>query len=181
MKLTYFVLSVLLLTSPVIAASADDLSSTPAPTGFVSALPAPEVTVSAGKAATVKLQFSVKSGYHINANHPNSDLQIPTELKLDLPANISLGKVTYPAGSELTLSFSPEKFNVYTGDFTVEASIRTPRNAAPGSYHVDGVLRYQACNDHACYPPKKVPVGFDIKVLAAKSGNHAHAPKSAHP
>jgi hypothetical protein len=151
----------------MMAASADDQSPAPATSGFVSALPAPEVTLAAGKTTTIKLQFSVKTGYHINANHPNSDLEIPTELKLELPANISLGKVTYPAGTDITLSFSPEKFNVYTGDFTVEASVSAPRNTAAGSYHVDGALRYQACTDHACYPPKKVPVSFDIKVSAA--------------
>jgi hypothetical protein len=33
------------------------------------------------------------------------------------------------------------------------------------------VLRYQACTDHACYPPKKLPVGFDVKVLAAGKRN----------
>jgi hypothetical protein len=170
MKLTSIVLSLLLLMSPAIGV-ADDLTPAPAPAGFVSALPVQDVTVSAGKATTVKLQFSVRSGYHINANHPNSDLQIPTELKLDLPANLSLGKVTYPQGTDLTLSFSPEKFKVYTGDFTVEAALSTLRTTAAGSYHVDGVLRYQACTDHACYPPKKVPVAFDVKVTAAGARN----------
>jgi hypothetical protein len=173
MKLICLFLSLLLI-SPAVTARGDDLPATPAPTGFVSALPAPDVTVSAGKATTVKLQFSVKSGYHINANHPYSDLQIPTELKLDLPANFNLGKVTYPQGIDITLSFSPEKFKVYTGDFTVEAALSAPRSMAPGSYHVDGVLRYQACTDHACYPPKKLPVGFDVKVLAASAARSVH-------
>src|SRR5690242_10669691 len=128
MKPTRFVLPLLLLSLSITRVFADDLPSTPAPgSGFVSASPIPDVTVSAGKAAAVKLQFSVKSGYHINSNHPNSDLQIPTELKLDLPSNISLGKVTYPKGTELTLSFSAEKLNVYTGDFTVEASVSALR------------------------------------------------------
>jgi len=184
MKLTRFLTLLLLLALPIAQAPADEPSSTPVSgSGFVSALPAPEVTVSAGKPATVKLQFSIRSGFHINSNHPNSDLQIPTELKLDAPTDIGIGELTYPPGTELSFSFSPEKFDVYTGDFSVVASVSALRTTAPGNYRVEGVLHYQACSDHACYPPKKLPVGFDVKVLPAKSGNHAHAPapKSAHP
>src|SRR5438876_9923483 len=110
MKLTRFLTLLLLLALPIAQAPADEPSSTPVSgSGYVSALPAPEVTVSAGKPATVKLQFSIRSGFHINSNHPNSDLQIPTELKqiptelkLDAPTDIGIGELTYPPGTELS-------------------------------------------------------------------------------
>lgn len=162
MKLIRFFGVMLLAVLPVLTAPADEASSG---TGYVSALPTPEVTVSADKPAVVKLQFSVKSGYHINSNHPYSDLQIPTKLNLDPPTDISIRQVTYPEGSELTLAFSPEKLSVYNGEFTVLASVSAVRTAAPGTYRVHGVLNYQACSDRACYPPKQLPVSFDIKVM----------------
>ncbi len=171
MKLTSFFLCLLLVSLPARQTLADDLSSAPASysSGYVSALPAPEIKVSAGRPGAVKLSFSVKSGYHINSNHPNSDLQIPTKLRLDPPTDIGIGEVTYPGGTELSLTFAPnQKFSVYTGEFSIVASVSAVRSATPGNYRVHGVLNYQACSDRACYPPKQLPVSFDVKVLRSR-------------
>ncbi len=119
-----------------------------------------------GKASTVTLAFRVASGFHINSNHPNSELLIPTVLKLDPPTDLSLGNFQYPDGEQLSFPFAPdEKLSVYTGDFKVQATARTIGAIRAGSYRVHGELKYQACDDHACYPPKSVPVAFDVKVV----------------
>ena len=167
MKLTRLFLCLLLVSAPVCLTSADELTVSPASSsGYVSALPVAEITVSAGRPAKVKLDFSIKSGYHINSNHPNSDEQIPTKLRLDPPTDIGVGELTYPEGTELSLSFAPGlKLSVYSGEFTVRASVSAVRTATPGNYRVHGVLDYQACSDHACYPPKHLPLSFDVKVL----------------
>ncbi|HZR28963.1 MAG TPA: hypothetical protein VFA71_09290, partial [Terriglobales bacterium] len=78
MKPTRLFLFLFLLSLPMLQSPADELSSglssPPVPSsGFVSAMPAHEITVSAGRPAQVKLGFTIKSGYHINSNHPNSD------------------------------------------------------------------------------------------------------------
>jgi hypothetical protein len=168
MRTNRSLLCLFLLCLPLLKAPADETLSIPGggpSPGFVSALPASEITVSAGKPAIATLQFNVKSGYHINSNRPNSDLLIPTKLKLDPPTDIGIGQVTYPDGQELNLSFSQEKFSVYTGEFSVLAKVSAVRTATPGTYRVYGVLDYQACNDRACFPPKHLPVSFDVKVL----------------
>jgi len=170
MRPIHLSLFLLLLSLPMLQAPADELSSglssPPVPSsGFVSALPAHEITVSAGRPAQVKLGFSIKSGYHINSSRPNSEEQIPTRLRLDPPTDIGVGKVTYPKGTDLSLSFAPGlKLSVYSGEFSVLASVSAVRTATPGNYRVHGVLDYQACSDHACYPPKHLPVSFDVKV-----------------
>jgi hypothetical protein len=169
--LTRFFLCMLLVSSPIRQTLADDLSTGPASSssGYVSVLPVPEITVSAGRPGVAKLQFSVKSGYHINSNQPHSDLQIPTKLRLDPPTDIGIGKVTYPDGTELSLSFSPNQtFSVYTGEFSIAARVSAVRSATPGNYRVHGVLDYQACSDRACFPPKQLPVSFDVKVLRSR-------------
>jgi hypothetical protein len=54
-----------------------------------------------------------------------------------------------------SFSFDPtEKLDVYAGDFTM----KLPVVAAAGEHTVSGVLRYQACDNAACYPPKTLPV-----------------------
>src|SRR4051812_34877339 len=118
-----------------------------------------------GKSAPVTLSFRVASGFHINSNKPNSELLIPTVLKLSPPTDLSLGNIQYPSGEELSFAFSPdEKLSVYTGNFVVQATARSIGAIRPGSYRVHGELKFQACDNSACYPPKSIPVSFDVHV-----------------
>ena len=78
--------------------------------------PSPVVTVTRGKSNPVNLRFRVGSGFHVNSNQPKSEFLIPTVLKLSAPTDIVIGRVTYPAGSEMSFAFAPEdKLSVYTG------------------------------------------------------------------
>ena len=131
-------------------------------------LPQPEEsTLAPGKTGAVTLRFEVNAGNHVNSNKPSSTLLIPTRLKLDPSAGLSVLKISYPAGQDLTFPFDPdEKLNVYTGTFPVTVQLRA--GTKPGSYPVRGELTYQACNDRACFPPKKLPVEFEVKVVSRK-------------
>jgi hypothetical protein len=44
-----------------------------------------------------------------------------------------------------------------------------PAKAATGTYTVHGELKYQACDNNACYPPKKLPFTFNVKVGSGRS------------
>ncbi len=142
----------------------DDIPGKPQ---VLTVIPAATVAVSAGHSAVVELKFHVGSGYHVNSNKPHADYLIPTTLSLTAPARITIGKVTYPAGTDITLPFDPtDKLNVYSGDFSVSAGLLASPKAAPGTYAVKGDIHYQACNDNSCFPPKKMPVQFDVVVSA---------------
>jgi hypothetical protein len=85
---------------------------------------------------------------------------------MDLPTDIVLGKIEYPAGQDVSFPFSPEsKLNVYSGDFTVNLMVRPLTSVVPGNYAMHGVLRYQACDNAQCFPPKTLPVTVDVKVV----------------
>jgi hypothetical protein len=146
--------------------------SSPKPAVSVLRVDAP--ALQKGKSVPVTLTFHVSPGFHINSNHPNSEMLIATELHLDPPTDLSVGNVQFPAGEQLAFQFAPdEKLSVYAGDFNVTATARTVGPIRPGSYRVHGDLRYQACDDHACYPPKSVPVAFDVHVtLPPKAPRH---------
>ena len=139
-----------------------------APKPAVSVLRVDAPTLQKGKSVPVTLTFHVSPGFHINSNHPNSEMLIPTILHLDPPTDLSLGNMKYPAGQDLSFAFSPdEKLSVYAGDFNVTATARTIGSIRPGTYRVHGELKYQACDDHACYPPKSAQVAFDLHVTPA--------------
>jgi hypothetical protein len=143
--------------------------------------PAPVVTAVQGKAATVPLSFTVLSRYHINSNMPKSEYLIPTVLKVEATTDIVIGKTTYPDGHDMSFPFAPdEKLNVYTGEFRVDVLVRPLRSVQPGKYIVRGTLKYQACDNSACYPPKQLPVSFDVKIAKAPPAAKANPAQSPH-
>ncbi len=144
---------------------------------------APVATVTAPRAAQtmVDLDFRVASGFHINSNTPKSEFLIPTNLKMDLPTDIILGKIEYPPGKDLSFPFSPdEKLNVYSGDFAIKVAVHPLHAVQPGKYVMHGVLRYQACDNAQCFPPKTLPVSFDVKVVKEPPGPHHNPAQSPH-
>lgn len=147
----------------------------------VSQSPVPLTTIPQGKAATVDLRFRIGTGFHINSNTPKSEFLIPTVLKMSPPTDIAIGKVTYPAGEEMSFPFAPdEKLSVYSGIFEISVLVR-PLHVLPAKYMVHGTLRYQACDNAACYPPKTLPVQFEIKIAkAAPSTQRANPAQSPH-
>jgi hypothetical protein len=133
----------------------------------VSMAPVSTVTAPQAKQTVVPLNFRVASGFHINSNTPKSEFLIPTALKMDVPTDIVLGKIEYPEGKDLVFPFSPdEKLNVYSGDFTVNLSVHPLSSVNPGKY----VMRYQACDNAQCFPPKTLPVSFEVKVVKGAGG-----------
>jgi hypothetical protein len=97
----------------------------------VSIAPIPLVTAPRAAQTMVDLNFRVASGFHINSNTPKSEFLIPTNLRMDLPTDIILGKIQYPAGKDLAFPFSPdEKLNVYSGDFTIGSRPPAARGGA---------------------------------------------------
>lgn len=144
---------------------------------------APVGPVMAPRAAQtmVSLNFRVASGFHINSNTPKSEFLIPTALKMDVPTDIALGKIEYPAGKDLSFPFSPdEKLNVYSGDFSINVAVHPLSSVVPGKYVMRGVLRYQACDNAQCFPPKTLPVSFEVKVVKDKAAHRSNPAQSPH-
>ncbi|MFZ0309106.1 MAG: protein-disulfide reductase DsbD domain-containing protein [Candidatus Sulfotelmatobacter sp.] len=141
----------------------------------------PLVTAQRAQQTMVNLNFRIPGGYHINSNTPKSEFLIPTSLKMDLPTDIILGKIEYPVGEDASFPFSPdEKLSVYSGDFTIAVGVHPMHSVVPGRYVMHGVLRYQACDNAACYPPKTLPVSFEVKVVKEPAEHKANPAQSPH-
>ena len=112
-------------------------------------------TVPAGRHAQLELRFQVVPGYHVNSHTPKSSYLIPTVLTLQAANGVKTDALQYPAGKPYSFAFDPaDKLDVYAGDF----SITLPVVAAPGDHTLDATLRYQACDNASCYPPRTLPV-----------------------
>jgi hypothetical protein len=147
----------------------------------VTMAPVPLVTAQRATQTIVALNFRVGSGFHINSNTPKSEFLIPTTLRMDVPTDIVLGKIDYPEGKDLKFPFSPdESLNVYSGDFTINVAVHPLHSVVPGKYVMHGVLRYQACDNAQCFPPKNLPVSFDVKVVKEPAGPRHNPAQSPH-
>jgi hypothetical protein len=121
----------------------------------------------------------VSAGFHVNSNKPSEEFLIPTVLTLEPPTDIIVGRVTYPAGELTSFPFAPDqKLSVYAGEFTVSVLVRPMASVLPSEYAVHGTLKYQACDNAACYPPKRLPVEFNVKVVKAPPPHRANPPQS---
>ena len=105
----------------------------------VTMAPVGNVQIGAGASASVEFDFRIGSEFHINSHHPKADYLIPTALKLNAPEQLTVADLKYPAGEEMAFAFSPdEKLSVYSGDFSINAVLKAPANAAAGNLSGEG-------------------------------------------
>ena len=61
--------------------------------------------------------------------------------------------------------FSQKPLSVFTGDFQIITKFKVAANAAAGPATLTGKLRYQACNDSMCLPPKTLDVSLQVEIV----------------
>jgi thioredoxin:protein disulfide reductase len=139
------------------------------------------LTAREGNAVQGVVTAKIEDGWHINSARPLDEYAIPTELTLD-PATAALKDVTYPQHKMQKFSFSGDK-EIAVYEHTIE--IPFSATLVEGSTVIKASLRYQACNDTVCLPPRTAMADIDATAVkaapAAQSGNAGFVPLSAAP
>jgi hypothetical protein len=149
---------------------------------FVTFTPMNRVTVAPGHSTPVQFTFHVQDGYHINSNKPIAEELIPTQLHFSLPGEMVVGRIRYPAGALTSFPFDPkQKLSVYSGDLIINGLLVAPTSANSGPYTVHAELKYQACDNNACYPPKKLPFTFEVTIGKRSTGPNKARPTRTSP
>jgi hypothetical protein len=118
-----------------------------------------QVRVAAGKTTPVALHFRISPGLHINSHTPPDQYLIGTDFTIPEASGVRLDGADYPAGTDFRPDADPSmKLDVYTGEFTIQARIVATR----GNHLVEANLRFQACDQNACMPPKTIIVPIDV-------------------
>jgi hypothetical protein len=112
---------------------------------------------------TGSLKLHLQTGYHVNSNAPNEEYLIPLRLTWD-PAAVETVAVQYPKPVTEKSDFSDKPLSVYNGNFEILTRFRRSAKASPGPGFLNGKLRYQACNDKMCLPPKTLEVKVPLLV-----------------
>ncbi|HWQ54859.1 MAG TPA: protein-disulfide reductase DsbD domain-containing protein [Bryobacteraceae bacterium] len=125
--------------------------------------PPEKVVAKRGATAQSRVTVLLGAGYHVNSNTPSEDYLIPLRLTWT-PGALVASEVTYPKPVMEKYSFSPKPISVFTGKFDVTTVFKVAPGASPGPGVMAGKLRYQACNDKACFPPKTVEVRLTYQI-----------------
>jgi len=113
---------------------------------------------------TAKVAVTLGAGYHVNSNAPHEAYLIPLKLTWT-PAPLEVAAVTYPKPTDEKYPFSPDQpLSVYTGNFEIATKFKVPADATSGLSVLDGKLRYQACNNTMCFPPKTVEIKLPVEI-----------------
>jgi DsbC/DsbD-like thiol-disulfide interchange protein len=124
---------------------------------------AEKVELQAGKSAQATLRLAIKEGYHINAN-PASQYQIATQLTVEQSEGVTGGQPVYPPSIMKKFKFSEQPLAVYEKEAVINLPLNAAANATKGERSLPARLRYQACDDEVCYPPKNLQVQIPVLV-----------------
>jgi hypothetical protein len=97
--------------------------------------------------------MEIPHGLHVQSSKPLDKFLVATKLDIETPGGMKVGPITYPRAILRDLKFSKAKLSVYEGKATIRFSVTVPANYSGGSGDIKGKLRFQACNDDACFPP----------------------------
>ena len=110
-------------------------------------------TFTPGKALKAKIVLSLPGGLHVNSRYPGSEYAIPTTVQAS-GKGLRIGAVSYPRGHNRKFEFSENTLNVYEGRTSFTFNVTVPANYTGKTIRVNVSIKYQACTNEVCYPPK---------------------------
>lgn len=129
--------------------------------------PIAEPHAPAGGQVRAALQVRVPQGYHLQSNAPRDPSLIPTTLVADVPAGIRAVEVVFPPTTDFRVAGIDEPLAVFEYEFTIGMLFEVDASVPPGPVIIPGRLRYQACDDKACFAPTTVDLQWTLDITAA--------------
>lgn len=122
------------------------------------------------------LRFTIRPGYHINAQRPAEPDLYPTSLTWQESPDFTFNPAIFPSPRAYQPSFAAKPMEVHDGQLGLRLSFKVAPKAAPGPHVVKAKLEFQACDDQACLMPETLEVPVTINVApAGKPGKPLNA------
>jgi thioredoxin:protein disulfide reductase len=134
-----------------------------------------------GESMRLAVRVSLAGEFHINSHVPSAEYLIPTTFELAVPEGLLSGDWEFPKGKTKKFSFSETPLSIYEGTFVIQGTVKATEHSQPGPRQARGVLKYQACTDQRCYPPKKQDVVLSMSVVPPGAPVHPLHPELFQP
>ena len=135
--------------------------ATPAANELVKASAA-AVKLTPGATVTLPVKLAILPGWHINANPPALDYNIPTKVTIAGAFGVTAGKPKYPAPKKEKFAFEDTELFVWDGPTEVTLPLTASATAVNGTHTLKGTVSYQGCNNEVCLQPTSVPVQHNL-------------------
>ena len=122
-------------------------------------------TVERGKTARGSVVLNIPGGLHVNSSRPASEFAIATVVKVSGASGVRVTGLTYPKGKNRKFAFSENTINVYEGRVSFPFTVTVPTSFKGKTIRVTASVRYQACTDEVCYPPKTKNITLTAAVM----------------
>jgi len=126
----------------------------------------------AGGTCRIAVVLQTEPGWHINANPVRPSFLIPTTVTLRSKHGTQLAGLVYPDPDRLTVQGIDEPVLVYEGRTILYGRLRVPTEAASQVEELHFEVRYQACNDRICEPPKTLSLEAQVPVAPKDVPTH---------
>jgi thioredoxin:protein disulfide reductase len=127
-----------------------------------------------GTTVHAALQVHLPEGYHTNSNKPRDPNLIPITLTFDpAPPGITFTETVFPPATDLVQRGVDQPLRVFDGDFVIGVALTVGPGVAAGTVPLPASLRYQACDEVACYIPARAPVTWTL-TIAKTTGPKQH-------
>jgi hypothetical protein len=147
------------------------------PANFLAITPAPQTppnievngqlannNVRRGGSVQATVVMDIPSGYHVNSNRPLEKFLVATQLQIEAPGGVRVGPVTYPRAVMRSFKFSKNKMAVYEGRATMRVNVSVPAKFSGNSADLKARLRFQSCNEEACFPPQTKEISLRLGI-----------------
>jgi hypothetical protein len=134
-----------------------------AQTSLLTVDPPAAVPAKRGSTVQAKIKVALQPGYHANSNTPSEEYLIPLKLTWD-KGPLESPVVAYPKAQMEKYEFADKPISVFSGNFEIATTFKVAPNATVGPTIMAGKLRYQACSNKACFPPKTVEIKLPVQV-----------------
>jgi len=120
-----------------------------------------------GRTVQAAIVVDIPDGYHVNGNRPLGKYAVPTILKIEAPAGFRISPVVYPRATVRRFSFSDEQLAVYENRAVMRFNVTVPASYSSSAAELRVRLRYQSCNNEACFPPATREATVPLQIVSA--------------
>lgn len=120
--------------------------------------------VTKGRKARATVVLEIPHDLHTNSNNPGSEYAIPTTVKITPVSGVKIGSVVYPRGMNKKFEFSEKALNIYEGKVEFAFDVTVPTSYRKPKVEIKVAVRYQACTNEVCYPPKTKEINLVANV-----------------
>ena len=119
-----------------------------------------------GQQAVAAIVLEINDGFHAQSHTPSDPTYIKFTAKAEANSALTVFDPVYPAGEEKNYP-NLGRLNVYTGRMIIYFPVQVKSDAATGTVKFSGALKYQCCDENACYPPSNTKFSIETTIVPA--------------